>query len=83
MESALLEIVELENGDIVLRHADGEDNEPLVNIRFAKQPMGDLPELRIEIAKAMIQAGIKTFSELAQETDLFNSQQEEEAPVIH
>lgn len=82
MESSLLEIVELENGEIVLRRADSDDQEPLLNIRFAKKPLGDLPELRIEIAKAMIQAGIQTFTELAQETDLMGEKVPEKR-VVH
>ena len=34
MESTLLEIVELDDGDIVLQRADGEGG-PLINIRFS------------------------------------------------
>jgi hypothetical protein len=64
LQTSLLEIVELPNGDIVLRRANGE-GEPLVNIRFSKESREYLPNGRIEVAKAMIQAGIQTAAELA------------------
>ncbi len=59
MPSSFLEIVELPNGDIVLLRADGE-GEPLVNIRFSDESKTYLPDTRLEVARAMIQAGIET-----------------------
>lgn len=64
MESTLLEIVELSNGDIVLQRADGE-GAPLINIRFSDKSKNYVPDMKLEVAKAMIQAGIHAFSELA------------------
>ena len=61
MPASFLEIVELENGDIVLKRADSED-EPLLSIRFSDESREYLPEARLEVARAMIQAGAATNS---------------------
>ncbi len=66
MESSLLEIVELPNGDIALQRADGE-GEPLINIHFSEESKGYMPAMRLEIAKAMIQAGVQAFSDMSAE----------------
>ena len=66
MSSALLEIVELANGDVVLRRANGED-EPLVNIRFSEQTAAFMSVMKLEIAKAMFQAGIQAYSDIAEQ----------------
>lgn len=62
--SSLLEIVELYNGDIVLQRADSDNAEALMTIRFSSESKGYLPENRLEIAKAMIHAGIETASQI-------------------
>lgn len=64
MESTLLEIVELTDGDIVLQRADGQGG-PLINIKFSDKTRAYMPNIRLEIAKAMIQAGIQAFSDIA------------------
>ncbi len=61
--SSFLEIVELVNGDIVLQRADGE-GEPLMTIRFSDESKGYMPNGRLEVARAMIHAGIETASEM-------------------
>jgi hypothetical protein len=81
VDSTLLEIVQLPNGDIVLQRAG--DDEPLVNIRFAKFTEQFMPELRMEIAKAMIQAGIEAFSEMAEEYDIDFEVQHPSDRVLH
>ncbi len=61
--SAFLEIVELVNGDIVLQRADG-DGEALMTIRFSEESKAYLPEERLEVARAMIHAGIESASQM-------------------
>ena len=61
--SSFLEIVELVNGDIVLQRVDG-DGEPLMTIRFSDESKGYMPNGRLEVARAMIHAGIETASEM-------------------
>lgn len=66
--SPVLEIVDLANGDIVLQQADGEGG-PMVTIRFSDEASAYMPLMRLEVAKAMIQAGLQAFAELSEEAD--------------
>ncbi len=60
--SSLLEIVELMSGEIVLQRADGE-GEPLLELRFSDEASEMLGEAQIEVARAMIHAGIEVVAE--------------------
>ncbi|MGK0440802.1 MAG: hypothetical protein ACJA0N_000597 [Pseudohongiellaceae bacterium] len=66
MPSSVLEIIELSNGDIVLKRADHKD-EALVTIRFSDEAKTFIDDASIDVAKAMIQAGIETAAEIADE----------------
>lgn len=66
--SSVLEIVDLANGDIVLQQADG-GAEPMVTIRFSDEANTYMHYLRLEVAKAMIQAGLQAFAELSEQID--------------
>ncbi len=81
MESTLLEIVELADGDIVLQRADGEGG-PLINIKFSDKTRAYMPNIRLEIAKVMIQAGIQAFSDIAAEHNDSNSDEVAEMKEI-
>ena len=61
--SSVLEIIEMVNGDIVLKPA-GKNNKPLLTIRFSVEANKYVSNDRIEVAKAMINAGIDALSEL-------------------
>ncbi len=88
MTSSFLEIIELENGDIVLKRADSEA-EPLVNIRFSDESQHYMPDSKLEIARVMIQAGIEAAAEMNAEEHALaieEVEQEEDAPqhrVLH
>ena len=57
-----LELVELPNGDIVLQRSD-DDGEPLVVISFSEASRQFMAVPPLEVARAMIQAGIQVASE--------------------
>ena len=59
--SDLYEIVEIAEGEIVLRRAD-EDGEPLVSISFSDEALYFLNSSRFNVAKAMIEAGLEAAS---------------------
>lgn len=61
--SSFLEIVELVNGDIVLQRADG-DGEALMTISFSDESKAYMPSGRLEVARAMIHAGIEAASQM-------------------
>ena len=58
------QIVELASGEVVLRRPGG-DGEPLVRIRFSADSREYLSDARLEVAKAMIEAGIQAAAHLA------------------
>lgn len=60
MKESYLEIVELENGDIVLRPAseDGEDATPLATLKISDDTKFYLKDRYFELAKRMFHAGI-------------------------
>ncbi len=66
MTTALLEIVDLGDGEIVLQRAEEEGVEPLVSIQFSAEASAYLMEHNLEVAKAMIQAGIQAAARLAE-----------------
>jgi hypothetical protein len=78
MPTSFLEIVELENGDVALQKADGDDQE-LVVIHFSEEVKDMLQQEHVQIARGMIQAGLQMVGQLQEEqSDL------EEAPkVVH
>ncbi|AMO68216.1 hypothetical protein DOK_04397 [gamma proteobacterium BDW918] len=56
-----LELVELANGDVVLQRSEGDEN-PLVTIRFSEETREHINGSCLEIARAMVQAGIEAVS---------------------
>ncbi|MEM1111099.1 MAG: hypothetical protein AAGI11_04245 [Pseudomonadota bacterium] len=81
MSTSLLEIVELEDGEIVLQRADDE-SEPLVRIRFSEESNLYLMDQGLEVAKAMIQAGIQAAAAIAEQGDVEMEATTDEAPRI-
>ena len=68
MSASLLEIVDLGDGEIVLQRAD-DDSEPLVTIRFSDESRIYLMDNGLEVAKAMIQAGIQAAAAIAEQVE--------------
>lgn len=81
MASSFLEIVELANGDIVLQRAE-EEGEPLVVIQFSEESRVYLMGATLEVARAMIQAGIQAAASMAEQGELELEDYEEEQPRI-
>lgn len=86
--STLYEIIELPNGDIALQRADEEEGEPLVSIRFSKESMYFLNDAKIEVAKAMIEAGLEVAGEIQDQAMAENEEDEDfgvtmESTVVH
>ena len=59
------EIVELSNGDIGLRKADDTSEDMIVRIQFSAEAKESLKNNHIEVAHAMIEAGVSKVSELS------------------
>lgn len=84
MPSSFLEIVEMPNGDIVLQRSD-DDGEPLVVIQFSEETKVYLMDGTLEVARAMIQAGIQTAAQLAEQGDMEIGEEftDEQNPILH
>ena len=82
MSASLLEIVDLGDGEVVLQRADDE-SEPLVTIRFSEESRLYLMENGLEVAKAMIQAGIQAAAALAEQGEVEIEATSEASRVIH
>lgn len=59
------EIVELSNGDVILRRSDDIDDEALVSIRFSEEAKAGLQTHHIDIARVMLEAGVRKVGELS------------------
>lgn len=71
MASTVFEIVELDNGEFVLRRSGKSDaknteknNEPLVSIKFSGEALKFLDGNSSDIAKVMIEAGLLEVEDL-------------------
>jgi hypothetical protein len=83
VSTSVLEIVELDDGEVVLQRAE-EDGEPLVTIRFSEESRVYLMGNGLEVAKAMIQAGIQAAAELAEAGELeIEASVGEPARILH
>lgn len=69
MPTSLLEIVDLGDGEIVLRRAEDE-GDALVTIRFSEESRMYIADQGMEVAKAMIQAGIQAAAQLADQGEV-------------
>lgn len=79
-ESAFLEIVEQEDGEFILKRMD--EDEALVTIQFSKEVSAYLRDHQVEVAKAMIGAGVQTAS--VKSKAAHDAQKEEEIPsTVH
>ncbi|MDH3991687.1 MAG: hypothetical protein OEV47_02185 [Gammaproteobacteria bacterium] len=82
MSASLLEIVDLGDGEVVLQRAD-DDSEPLVVIRFSEESRIYMMDNGLEVAKAMIQAGIQAAAVLAEQGDMEVEASPEAPRVLH
>ena len=82
MTSQVLEIVELENGDVVLRSAEAP-NDVLLTIKFAAALSEHVDGIKVPIAKAMIQAGSETYADIVSSEVVSDVSELPAQPIIH
>ena len=72
------------NGDIVLQRSDDDGGEPLVVIQFSEESRVYLMDGTLEVARAMIQAGIETAAQLAEQGEVdFGELADEQPRILH
>lgn len=69
MTTSLLEIVDLGNGEVVLQRAD-DTSRPLLRIQFSEESRHYVLDNCLEVAKAMIQAGIEVTAEITEQGEV-------------
>lgn len=82
MDMSVLEIKQLENGDIVLQNVEGTE-EPLVSIRFSGEAKKFITGIELEIAKAMIQAGFVVSNKLIDNKEVQLRFMDRDQAVLH
>lgn len=66
-----LELIELANGDIVLQPSaeEGEEARPLVTITFSDESRAMIPGSALEVARAMVHAGMQAVENMSDESE--------------
>ena len=82
MPASLLEVIDLGDGEVVLKRAD-EDSEPLVRIKFSDESRVYLMDNGLEVAKAMIQAGIQAAAMIAEQGEMEIETSMEAPRILH
>ena len=81
MSTSVLEIVDLGDGEIVLQRAD-DDSEPLVTIRFSEESRLYMMDNGLDVARAMIQAGMQAAAVIAEQGEA-ELEVGDPPPVLH
>lgn len=68
MSPSFFEIVQLSNGDYALRRVD-DDSAPLVKISFSSEAKEMMEDRDLNVAKAMIAAGIEAAGDISHDID--------------
>jgi hypothetical protein len=84
VSSSFLEIVEMPNGDIVLQRSE-DDGEPLVVIKFSEESRVYMMDGTLEVARAMIQAGIQAAAQMADQGEIEFGEEflDEQTRILH
>ena len=82
MSASLLEIIDRGDGEIVVERAD-DDSEPLVIIRFSDEARAYMMDNGLEVAKAMIQAGIQAAAVISERGDVEVLSAQDTYRVLH
>lgn len=80
MQKTFLEIVEMPDGRIVLRRAEGEA--PMVTLTFSKEARDFLQDKYIEVARSMFYAGLEAAGEAINE-QVEDEDEPDEQPTLH
>lgn len=78
----LLEIVELENGDLAIRRAE-EDGEPLMVVAFSDELRDTLDEKYVDVGRMMLTAGVQMVAESGYSLSPAGEALAESQPTIH
>jgi len=78
----VLEIIELENGELAIRNADS-DAEPMIKVNFSSELKDKLNGHYLDVARVMLTAGIQMVAESGFDLDNNAEPESEPEPIIH
>ena len=81
MADPVMELIKLENGDIALRNSEAPED-VLLTISFSEQLRGFLQSDQLEIARAMVVAGMDRYRDIQIER-MEEAKQVSESGVLH
>lgn len=81
MSDPVIELVKLENGDIALRHSDSPEVH-LITISFSQQVQEFLQFDQLEVARAMVEAGMNSYRNI-QIARIAEAQQAAKTGMLH
>lgn len=81
MSDPVIELVKLENGDIALRHSDTPEVH-LITISFSQQVQEFLQFDQLEVARAMVEAGMNSYRNI-QIARIAEAQQATKTGMLH
>lgn len=81
MTDPVMELIKLENGDIALRNSEAPED-VLLTISFSEQLRGFLQSDQLEIARAMVVAGMDRYRDIQIER-MEEAKQVSESGVLH
>ena len=82
MPTALLEIVDHGDGEIVVKRAD-DDSVPLVTICFSEEARAYMMDNGLEVAKVMIQAGMQAAAVISERSEIEAASSPDIQRVLH
>lgn len=78
----VLEIVELEEGELAIRNPDSQATEPMIKVNFSEEIKEKLNDQYLDVARVMLTAGIQMMADTG--LDLSDKiETVEEEPIIH
>ncbi len=80
----VLEIIELEDGELAIRDADSDSTEPMIKVNFSEELKDKLSDQYFDVARVMLTAGIQMVADSG--LDLSSDEKAEELepePTIH
>lgn len=80
--NTVLELVELPDGEIVLRPA-GSVGEPWLRIRFSAESLDHLGRHHLDVARIMVQAGMEAAGRITDEDADLPPEPADEPPLLH
>ncbi|WP_299177076.1 hypothetical protein [uncultured Neptuniibacter sp.] len=78
----VLEIIELDDGELAIRHADS-DGEPMLRVNFSDELRAKLSDQCLDVARVMLTAGIQMVAESGLDLTGDEKEEAELPPTIH